>query len=39
VNQQPVSDLKEFFELVNKEDSALLLHVLRGNVAAYIVVK
>jgi Do/DeqQ family serine protease len=39
VNQQPVSDLKEFFELVNKEDSALLLHVLRGNVAAYMVVK
>ena len=39
VNQQPVSDLKEFFALVNKEDSALLLHVLRGNVAAYMVVK
>jgi Do/DeqQ family serine protease len=39
VSQQPVSDLKEFFELVNKEDSALLLHVLRGNAAAYIVVK
>jgi Do/DeqQ family serine protease len=39
VNQQPVSDLKEFFELVNKEDSALLLHVLRGSVAAYMVVK
>src|SRR5918999_1780871 len=39
VNQQPVSDLKEFFERVNKEDSALLLHVLRGNVAAYMVVK
>jgi serine protease DegQ len=39
VNQQPVSDLKEFFERVNKEDSALLLHVLRGNAVAYMVVK
>ena len=39
VNQQPVSDLKEFFELVNKENSALLLHVLRGNAVAYMVVK
>jgi serine protease Do/serine protease DegQ len=39
VNQHPVSDLKEFFGLVNKEGSALLLHVLRGDVAAYMVAK
>src|ERR671915_885911 len=39
VNQHPVSDLKEFFGLVNKEDSALLLHVLRGDIAAYMVAK
>ena len=39
VNQHPVSDLKEFFGLVNKEGSALLLHVLRGDVAAFMVVK
>ncbi len=39
VNQRPVSHLKEFLELVNKEESALLLHVLRGNSAAYMVAK
>ena len=39
VNQRPVSNLKEFLTLVNSEDSALLLHVLRGDVAAFMVVK
>ncbi|MGH8592566.1 MAG: PDZ domain-containing protein [Gammaproteobacteria bacterium] len=39
VNQQPVSHLKEFFKLVNQEKSALLLHVLRGNSAAFMVAK
>jgi len=39
VNQRRVSHLKEFLELVNKEESALLLHVLRGNSAAYMIVK
>jgi serine protease Do/serine protease DegQ len=39
VNQHPVSDLEEFFGLVNKEGSALLWHVLRGDVAAYMVAK
>ncbi|MGH8609443.1 MAG: DegQ family serine endoprotease [Gammaproteobacteria bacterium] len=39
VNQRPVSHPKNFLELVNKEESALLLHVLRGNSAAYMVAK
>ncbi len=39
VNQQAVSSLSEFLALVNKEHSALLLHVLRGNIAAFIVMK
>ncbi|MGH8604815.1 MAG: PDZ domain-containing protein, partial [Gammaproteobacteria bacterium] len=39
VNQRPVSNLKEFLALVKTEDSALLLHVLRGNIAAFMVAK
>ncbi len=32
VNQRAVSELKDFYEIVNREESALLLHVLRGGV-------
>ncbi len=39
VNQRPVSNLKEFLALVKKEGSALLLHVLRGNIAVFMVAK
>jgi hypothetical protein len=39
VNQRAVSELKYFYELVNREESALLLHVLRGGVCVYMVAK
>lgn len=39
VNQQRVANLKEFLALVKKDDSAVLLHVLRGDIAAFIVAK
>lgn len=39
VNQRAVSELKDFYALVNREESALLLHVLRGGVWVYMVAK
>ncbi|MGH8564091.1 MAG: DegQ family serine endoprotease [Gammaproteobacteria bacterium] len=39
VNQRAVSELKDFYELVNREEAALLLHVLRGGVWVYMVAK
>jgi len=39
VNQVPVSNLKEFLGQVNRLQSAVLLHVLRGNSAAFIVAR
>ncbi|MBA2593407.1 MAG: DegQ family serine endoprotease [Pseudomonadota bacterium] len=39
VNQVPVSNLKEFLGQVNRLESAVLLHVLRGNSAAFIVAR
>jgi Do/DeqQ family serine protease len=39
VNQVPVSDPKEFLGQVNRLQSAVLLHVLRGNSAAFIVAR
>jgi serine protease DegQ len=39
VNQRAVSELKDFYEIVNREESALLLHVLRGGVWVYMVAK
>jgi Do/DeqQ family serine protease len=39
VNQVPVASLKEFLGQVNRVQSAVLLHVLRGNSAAFIVAR
>ncbi|MGH8657629.1 MAG: hypothetical protein ACREV4_03875 [Gammaproteobacteria bacterium] len=39
VNERPVADLRDFLDLVNREQSALLLYVLRGDIAAFIVAK
>jgi Do/DeqQ family serine protease len=39
VNQRAVSELRDFYEIVNREESALLLHVLRGGVWVYMVAK
>ncbi len=39
VNQVPVSNLQEFLIQVNKIQSAVLLHVLRGTSAAFIVAR
>jgi Do/DeqQ family serine protease len=39
VNQVPVSDPKELLGQVNRLQSAVLLHVLRGNRAAFIVAR
>ncbi|MEE8321865.1 MAG: DegQ family serine endoprotease [Gammaproteobacteria bacterium] len=39
VNRAPVRDLDEFLRAVNKKEGALLLHILRGNTAAFLVIK
>jgi len=39
VNQRAVSEPKDFYEIVNREESTLLLHVLRGGVWVYMVAK
>jgi hypothetical protein len=39
VNQVPVSDPDELLRQVNRIQSAVLLHVLRGNSAAFIVAR
>ena len=39
VNRQLVKDVPTFLKLVNGEDASLLLRILRGNAAAFIVIK
>jgi len=39
VNRQPVKDVAIFLKLVNGGDEPLLLRILRGNTAAFIVIK
>ncbi len=39
VNHQPVNDLQSFLALVDKEEKALLLRIVRGNTAAFVVIK
>ena len=39
VNHQPVADLEAFLNLVDKLEGALLLRVLRGEAAAFLVIK
>ena len=38
VNRQPVSSLKEFLKLVDKRQGSLLLRIIRGNTAAFLVI-
>ncbi len=39
VNRQPVKDVPVFLKLVNGKDEPLLLRIIRGNNAAFIVIK
>ena len=39
VNHKPVADLQEFLQLVNNIDNALLFRVIRGDAAAFLVIK
>ena len=39
VNRQPVADLETFLQLVDKLESGLLLRVIRGEAAAFLVIK
>lgn len=39
VNRNPIADLKEFLTLVNGLKDALLLRIIRGNAAAFLVIK
>ncbi len=39
VNRQPVKDVPIFLKLVNGKDEPLLLRIIRGNSAAFIVIK
>jgi len=39
VNRQTVKDVPIFLKLVNGKDGPLLLRILRGNAAAFIVIK
>ena len=39
VNHQPADDLETFLQLVNKLDDTLLLRVIRGEAAAFLVIK
>jgi len=39
VNRQPVKDVPIFLKLVNGKDEPLLFRILRGNAAAFIVIK
>ncbi len=39
VNRQPVKDVPIFLKLVNGKDEPLLLRIIRGNTAAFIVIK
>lgn len=39
VNHKQVNDLQSFLALVDKEKNALLLRIVRGNMAAFIVIK
>ena len=38
VNRRPVSNLKEFLKLVNRRQGSLLLRIIRGNTAAFLVI-
>ncbi len=39
VNRVPVKSLKEFLTSVNKKEDSLLLRIIRGNAAAFLVIK
>lgn len=39
VDHEPVKDLKTFLEIVNDKKGSLLLRVIRGNAAAFLVIK
>ena len=39
VNKKPVKTLKEFLALVDKNQSSLLLRIIRGGMAAFVVIK
>jgi serine protease Do/serine protease DegQ len=39
LNHQPVSNMAQFMRMVNNNDDALLLRIVRGNTAAFLVIK
>ena len=39
VNHEPIADLQSFLQLVNKVNDTLLLRVIRGDAAAFLVIK
>ena len=39
VNKNPIKNLEEFLSAVDKKDDALLLRIVRGNMATFIVIK
>lgn len=39
VNRQPVAGLRDFLQLVDQQEGPLLLRIVRGNSAAFIVIK
>ena len=39
VNREPVTSIKDFFDLVDKYNSSLLLKIVRGNSAAFLVLR
>ena len=39
VNHQPVNDLQQFLKAVDQKKGSLLLRIIRGDAAAFIVIK
>lgn len=39
LNHQPVSNMAQFMRMVNNNDDALLLRIVRGNTSAFLVIK
>ena len=39
VNREPVKNLQEFLSKVDKKEESLLLNIIRGNAAAFLVLK
>ena len=39
VNKNPIKNLDEFLSAVDKKEDALLLRIVRGNMASFIVIK